>query len=111
MDSRFTPGGGRGRALPLPVSLVPSRFGLRSVGFSQPWRFVLVDDQSRRQAVVDEFRACNADALKSYSGTLAACYAKLKLAGLGEAPCQFAVFADGTTAVGHGLGRRTMPEM
>ena len=33
------------------------------------------------------------------------------MAGLEEAPCQFAVFADCATEVGHGLGRRTMPEM
>jgi 5,6-dimethylbenzimidazole synthase len=32
------------------------------------------------------------------------------LAGLAEAPCQFAVFTDRATTVGHGLGRRTMPE-
>ena len=31
-----------------------------SVGLSQPWRFVIVDDPGRRQAVRDEFRACNA---------------------------------------------------
>lgn len=82
-----------------------------SVGLSQPWRFVLVEDSGRRQAVLDQFKACNADALKSYSGELANKYAGLKLAGLEEAPCQFAVFADCTTEVGHGLGRRTMPEM
>src|SRR5271168_5664454 len=39
-----------------------------SVGLSQPWRFVIVDDPGRRQAVRDAFRACNADALKTYSG-------------------------------------------
>jgi 5,6-dimethylbenzimidazole synthase len=82
-----------------------------SVGLSQPWRFVLVDDPDRRQAVLDQFKACNADALNSYSGDQAARYAGLKLAGLEEAPCQFAVFADCATEVGHGLGRRTMPEM
>ena len=82
-----------------------------SVGLSQPWRFVVVEDRARREAVLREFRACNADALKSYSGALAARYAELKLAGLEEAPCQFAAFADGATEVGHGLGRRTMPEM
>jgi 5,6-dimethylbenzimidazole synthase len=82
-----------------------------SVGLSQPWRFVIVDDPDRRRAVRDEFKACNAEALKSYSGDRAAHYAALKLAGLEEAPCQFAVFADGATATGHGLGRHTMPEM
>jgi len=81
-----------------------------SVGLSEPWRFVVVDDPARRAAVRDVFQACNADALKSYAGDLAARYAGLKLAGLEEAPCQFAVFADSTTAQGHGLGRRTMPE-
>src|SRR5438445_10585175 len=82
-----------------------------SVGLSQPWRFVIVDDPGRRRAVLENFRAANADALKSYAGDLAACYAELKLAGLQEAPGQLAIFADPTTDTGHGLGRRTMPEM
>jgi 5,6-dimethylbenzimidazole synthase len=81
-----------------------------SVGLSQPWRFVVVDEPARRQAVHDEFKRCNADALKSYSGPLAARYAELKLAGLDEAPCHLAVFANAETEVGHGLGRKTMPE-
>ena len=38
-------------------------------------------------------------------------YARLKLAGLEEAPCHLAVFADRATDPGHGLGRLTMPEM
>lgn len=82
-----------------------------SVGLSQPWRFVVVDDASRRQAVLDNFTACNTEALNAYSGELAQRYAALKLAGLREAPCHLAVFADRATDVGHGLGRRTMPEM
>jgi 5,6-dimethylbenzimidazole synthase len=82
-----------------------------SVGLSQPWRFVIVDDPGRRQAVLENFRAANADALKSYAGDLAARYAELKLAGLQEAPGQLAIFADLATDTGHGLGRRTMPEM
>ncbi len=40
----------------------------------------------------------------------AALYARLKLAGLDDAPCQVAVFADHATAQGAGLGRLTMPE-
>jgi 5,6-dimethylbenzimidazole synthase len=82
-----------------------------SVGLSQPWRFVIVDDPARRQAVRQEFAACNAQALASYSGERAERYASLKLAGLREAPQQFAVFCERATAVGHGLGRHTMPEM
>jgi 5,6-dimethylbenzimidazole synthase len=82
-----------------------------SVGLSQPWRFVIVEDQARRSAVLDNFKSCNADALRHYYGDRAAHYATLKLAGLEEAPCHLAVFADRITEVGHGLGRRTMPEM
>src|ERR1700692_4348965 len=82
-----------------------------SVGLSQPWRFVIVDDPARRRGVLEDFRSCNADALKSYADNLALQYAKLKLAGLEEAPCHLAVFADPASENGHGLGRGTMPEM
>ncbi len=82
-----------------------------SVGLSQPWRFVIVDDEQRRQQVRDSFEVCNADALASYDDDIASRYARLKLAGLNDAPCHLAVFADRATDVGHGLGRRTMPEM
>lgn len=81
-----------------------------SVGLSQPWRFVIVDDAARRRAVADDFRACNADALNCYSGERAARYATLKLSGLEQAPGHLAVFADKASDIGHGLGRATMPE-
>ncbi len=80
-----------------------------SVGLSQPWRFVTVDDPARRAAVRANFEACNADALAGQAGH-AGLYARLKLAGLDEAPCHLAVFAEPHPQQGHGLGRRTMPE-
>jgi 5,6-dimethylbenzimidazole synthase len=105
----------RFRSEPLPPGTLERLIELAclapSVGLSQPWRFVIVDDAGRRRAVLENFRAANADALKSYAGDLAARYAELKLAGLQEAPGQLAIFADPTTETGHGLGRRTMPEM
>ena len=57
------------------------------------------------------FEHCNAEALAAHSSERAALYARLKLAGLDDAPCHLAVFADRTTDQGHKLGRRTMPEM
>jgi 5,6-dimethylbenzimidazole synthase len=80
-----------------------------SVGFSQPWRFVTVDAPERRAAVRACFEACNAQALADQAAR-AAQYARLKLAGLDEAPCHLAVFAEPEPEEGHGLGRRTMPE-
>ncbi len=81
-----------------------------SVGLSQPWRFVTVDEPGRREAIRANFAACNADALASQPADRAGLYARLKLAGLDQAPCHIAVFADPTTEQGHGLGCRTMPE-
>ena len=82
-----------------------------SVGLSQPWRFVIVEDGAARAAIRQNFATCNAQALAAQSGDRAGLYAQLKLAGLDEAPCHLAVFADRATTQGHGLGRHTMPEM
>ncbi|MFJ7305622.1 5,6-dimethylbenzimidazole synthase [Streptomyces sp. NPDC099088] len=82
-----------------------------SVGNAQPWRFVSVDDAANRAAIAANFTKANSDALAGYSGDRAQRYAGLKLAGLHDAPHQFAVFCDSRTKQGHGLGRSTMPEM
>ena len=81
-----------------------------SVGLSEPWRFVWVDDPARRRQIKANFEACNAEALGAYAPSQAAHYARLKLAGLDQAPHHLALFAEGHPKQGHGLGRRTMPE-
>src|SRR5881275_1348613 len=104
----------RFRRDPLPEGTIERLIGLAclapSVGLSQPWRFVLVDLPARRAAVRENFLHCNAAALAEQAPERARHYARLKLAGLDEAPCHLAVFADPTTRQGHGLGRLTMPE-
>ena len=81
-----------------------------SVGLSEPWRFVLVENPALRRSVRDNFLRSNAAAATDYKDERAARYARLKLAGLDEAPVHLAVFADRSTLQGYGLGRRTMPE-
>jgi 5,6-dimethylbenzimidazole synthase len=81
-----------------------------SVGLSEPWRFVTVDDPHRRAAVRASFVACNAAALADQAADRAGHYAALKLAGLDEAPCHLAVFAEPDPEQGHRLGRATMPQ-
>lgn len=81
-----------------------------SVGYSQPWRFVLVESEKCRKAVRDNFEQANQAALGIYSGETAQLYASLKLAGLREAPVHLAVFIDQRTNCGRKLGRMTMPE-
>jgi 5,6-dimethylbenzimidazole synthase len=105
----------RFRPDPVPAGAFEDLLGLAclapSVGLSQPWRFALVEDSARRAAIRAEFERCNASALQSYDGERAQLYARLKLAGLDQAPVHLAVFADRSTQQGHGLGRATMPEM
>jgi 5,6-dimethylbenzimidazole synthase len=82
-----------------------------SVGNAQPWRFVEVRSAARRLGVIANFEAANAAAASAYEGARADAYAALKLAGLRDAPVHLAVFCDEGATAGHGLGRRTMPEM
>jgi 5,6-dimethylbenzimidazole synthase len=96
---------------PLLISLVKLASFSPSVGYSQPWRFLRVQDGNRRSAIRDNFLACNKAALDSYEGERAELYARLKLEGLEMAPEHVAVFCDMETTVGHALGLRTMPEM
>jgi 5,6-dimethylbenzimidazole synthase len=99
---------------PLPEGAIERLIGLAclspSVGLSEPWRFVIVEDAGARAAIRACFESCNKDALAMQTPDRAALYARLKLAGLDDAPCQIAVFADRSTAQGAGLGRLTMPE-
>jgi 5,6-dimethylbenzimidazole synthase len=104
----------RFKRTPLPMGTIERLIGIAclspSVGLSEPWRFVLVDDAARRAAIRHCFEDCNAEALQMQDPDRAALYARLKLAGLDDAPVQLAVFADRSTAQGKGLGRLTMPE-
>ena len=81
-----------------------------SVGLSEPTRLVRLSSATARAAVRDNFERANAQALAGYSGERAALYASLKLAGFDDAPVQFAVFCDGGTEKGSGLGCQTMPD-
>lgn len=81
-----------------------------SVGLSQPWRFVRVRGTERRAAIRAIFEATNAEALALQPTERAGLYARLKLAGLDDAPEQLAVFVEPDPETGHGLGRATMPE-
>ncbi len=104
----------RFRPDPVPAALIDELLDLAqlapSVGNSQPWRIVSVESRQSRAAVRANFERCNAEALAAQCGERAALYARLKLAGLDAAPVQLAVFCDRSTAQGHGLGARTMPE-
>ena len=104
----------RFRMDPVEPKLIDHLIGLASlapsVGFSQPWRFVLIESRECREAIQANFERSNHAASNLYSGEQARLYASLKLAGLREAPVHLAVFVDQLTERGSRLGRITMPE-
>jgi len=99
---------------PIDAQLLEHLIGLASlapsVGYSQPWRFVLVESPECRESIRANFEHCNREALNSYSGEKAQLYASLKLAGLRDAPVHLAIFLTENTYRGSRLGRITMPE-
>ncbi|BDU75089.1 5,6-dimethylbenzimidazole synthase [Mesoterricola sediminis] len=103
----------RFRTDPVPDELVLELLGAAhlapSVGLSQPWRFILVEDPGRRQAVIDEFQRANDAASSIYDSERARLYRSLKLAGLREAPVHLLVCVETDPDAGHGLGRQTQP--
>jgi 5,6-dimethylbenzimidazole synthase len=62
-----------------------------SVGFMQPWDFVVVRDPAVKGLVKDLFRTANAEAATKYRGKRAALYRSLKLEGIEEAPVNIGV--------------------
>ena len=80
-----------------------------SVGFSQPWEFVIITDKDTRQAVRDSFDEANAAA----AGVFAARdqeYCRLKLEGILESAVNIAVFYK-PNKNGPVLGQTSMPEV
>ena len=104
----------RFRPDPVPEAILEEALQLAhlapSVGFSQPWRFVLVEGAARRARVAASFERANAAALAATAPEDRRLYARLKLEGIREAPVQLAVFCDEETTTGRQLGARTMPE-
>lgn len=80
-----------------------------SVGYSQPWRIVLVESAERRTQL-HAHQAENALAAEAIESDVRDKYRALKLSGLDQAPVQIAIFCDTATTTGRGLGKRTMPE-
>ncbi|WP_212004449.1 5,6-dimethylbenzimidazole synthase [Chitinophaga sp. HK235] len=63
-----------------------------SVGFSQPWEFVLIEDNHLKQQIRDSFAAENEKAISLFDADKQPEYIRLKLEGILEAPLNIAVF-------------------
>jgi 5,6-dimethylbenzimidazole synthase len=79
-----------------------------SVGFSQPWEFVIIRDDVIKKKIVASFATENKHAKATFSDAQQQVYATLKLDGILEAPVNIAVFYKPSTAPV--LGQNTMLE-
>ena len=82
-----------------------------SVGFMQPWDFIVIRDASVRQAVHRNFEIASRRAAEKYQGEQRKLYDSLKLAGILEAPVNICVTCDHGRSKGNGLGRQTAPSV
>lgn len=80
-----------------------------SVGFSQPWEFVLIKDKNIRKKIKSSFGVENQKAKPLFSGSQQETYNQLKLEGILQSDLNIAVFyKPSETPV---LGQTAMPEM
>ncbi len=80
-----------------------------SVGFMQPWDFIVIRDAAIREAVRENFERANQRAALIYEGEKRERYDALKLAGITDAPLNLCVTCDRQRARGGGLGRQSDP--
>lgn len=78
-----------------------------SVGFSQPWKFVIVQDHAKREEIYEEFVRENTKASKLFEGNLL--YDTLKLEGIKESALNIAVLYKKPTKTV--LGQTTQKKM
>ena len=81
-----------------------------SVGFMQPWNFLLISEAATKQRVQALFARENAAAAQVFQGDRRDAYTQLKLAGILEAPLNLCVTCDPTRGGPHVLGRHTIRE-
>lgn len=81
-----------------------------SVGYMQPWDFLVIQQAETKQAVKNLFIQANDDAALKYRGEKADLYRGLKLEGIQEAPINICVTCTRERGGPSVLGRATVPE-
>jgi 5,6-dimethylbenzimidazole synthase len=106
----------RSQFLPDPIApdilarLLQAAHHAPSVGFMQPWDFLVIDSIEIKRAVKALYERANAEAANNYSGERAAQYRRLKLEGIVDSPINLCITCDRQRGGPHVLGRNTMLE-
>lgn len=101
----------RGQFLPDPISdevlmrILTAAHAAPSVGLSQPWNFILIQDGQVRDTVHAAFERANNEARGMFEGERRVLYSQLKLQGISDAPLNICVTCDRTRGGPVVLGR------
>jgi 5,6-dimethylbenzimidazole synthase len=107
----------RGQFLPDPVAddqlarILMAAHHAPSVGFMQPWNFLVVRSADVKQRVHDIFAQANAEAATMFPDEKREIYGKLKLQGILDAPVNLCITCDRSRSGPVVLGRTHMPTM
>ena len=82
-----------------------------SVGFMQPWSFIIVRADETKQKVHALFEKAHAEATQMFEGEKRETYRNLKLEGILEAPINICITCDKDRAGPVVIGRTHIPEM
>ena len=82
-----------------------------SVGFSQPWNFIVLHDQLVKQSIHDLHQQANADAAEMFTDKRQNDYRQFKLAGILDAPINICITCDRERGGSVVLGKTHQPEM
>ncbi|HTH17252.1 MAG TPA: 5,6-dimethylbenzimidazole synthase [Magnetospirillum sp.] len=107
----------RGQFLPDPIPdevlarILKAAHHAPSVGFMQPWDFIVVRDRGVKEKVKDAFEKAHAEAAMMFEGDRRETYSKLKLEGILESPVNICVTCDRRRTGPVVIGRTHLPEM
>ncbi|WGI24400.1 5,6-dimethylbenzimidazole synthase [Halomonas alkaliantarctica] len=81
-----------------------------SVGFMQPWDFIVIESRSVRETVLALFEQENQKAAEQFEGERHERYCSLKLQGIMESPLNLCITCDRSRGGPHVLGRNSIIE-
>ena len=82
-----------------------------SVGFMQPWNFLVIRDPATRERVHQGFERAHAQSAEMFSGDKKETYRSFKLEGIREAPVNLLITCDRRRTGPVVIGRTVQPEM
>lgn len=81
-----------------------------SVGFMQPWDFIVIESRDVRETVLTLFEQENLKAAERFEGERKEHYRSLKLQGIMESPLNLCITCDRSRGGPHVLGRNSIVE-